>query len=78
MLAIVSCAVYFHKESEAAVKNFCSNDNPFLVKYSELLGYDSLTVEHFEKILDKNWLNRNSFYFDTHHSLYKMVKSLIL
>ena len=42
--AIISCAVYFHNETEASVRNFCGNTG-----YIELLGHDSLTNANFQQ-----------------------------
>lgn len=59
--AIISCAVYFHNETEASVRNFCGNTG-----YIELLGHDSLTNANFKQLLYRNWLDgsRQSRYFD--------------
>lgn len=76
--AIVTCAVYFHCETEEKINHFLtanfSQDNGYLnfSLHQVILGYDSLTKQNFNKILYKNYLTRTSRYFDD--QLYKSFK----
>ncbi|WP_330202348.1 nuclease-related domain-containing DEAD/DEAH box helicase [Cyanobacterium sp. Dongsha4] len=68
--AIVTCAVYFHCETEEKINHFLtanfSQDNGYLnfLRHQVILGHDSLTKQNFNKILYKNYLSRTSKYFD--------------
>ncbi|BAQ60552.1 DNA helicase II related protein [Geminocystis sp. NIES-3708] len=76
--AIVTCAVYFHCETEAKINHFLTGhfqqDQSYLnfLSHQIILGNDSLKKENFNKILDKNYLNKKSKYFD--EQLYKSFK----
>jgi hypothetical protein len=85
MLSIVSCAIYFHKESTLALNHFVktkfakderdpSSWNNYLgfLSHFDLLGNDGLTEESIKAILDKRWISRKSFLFD--QQLYESFK----
>ncbi|WP_324282257.1 NERD domain-containing protein [Cyanobacterium aponinum UTEX 3221] len=68
--AIVTCAVYFHCETEEKINHFLtanfSQDKGYLnfLRHQVILGHNSLTKQNFNKILYKNYLSRTSKYFD--------------
>lgn len=68
--AIVSCAVYFHWETEEKINNFLTanfkGDQGYFnfLSHQIILGHNSLTKEKFNKILYKHYLSRKSLYFD--------------
>lgn len=77
-LSIVTCAVYFHNASKNQIDKFLTDGNEdkesylkFLTHF-EILGFDSLTRDNFQKIISKRWLDKKSFLFD--EELYKSFK----
>lgn len=77
-LSIVTCAVYFHNASKNQIDKFLTDGNQDkesylkFLSYFEILGFDSLTKENFQKIISKRWLDRKSYLFD--EELYKSFK----
>jgi hypothetical protein len=77
-LSIVTCAVYFHNASKNQIDKFLTDGNEDKKSYLkflshfEILGYDSLTKDNFQKIISKRWLDKKSFLFD--EELYKSFK----
>lgn len=73
--SIVTCAIYFHNALEKEVYEFLTkdfrSDKSYIsfLKYFDILGKDSLSVNNFDKILQSRYLNRTSRFFD--NSLYK-------
>jgi len=66
---IVSCAVYFHKANKQDIDAFLKGDNKDEkhlkhLSYFDVLGHDSLTVDNFQKVLSKRWMNKKSYFFD--------------
>jgi hypothetical protein len=59
LLAIVACAVYFHRADQWQLDELCGQ-----VEHVELLTPDSLTEENFARLLRRTWLSRTSTYFD--------------
>ncbi len=66
---LVSCAVYFHNETEEKIINFCKHEYS---EHTNFLGYNSLTKQLFEQFLYKTRLSRNSKFFDD--TLYENFK----
>lgn len=68
--AIVTCAVYFHKESQENINHFLRanfiKDKSYLnfLDRQIFLGYDSLNKQNFNQILAKHYLTKKSRYFD--------------
>lgn len=65
---LVTCAVYFHKSTEAQAKMLCypsniKESNKKFLQYIELLGDDSLTKKKFDGIFYKTYISRESRYF---------------
>lgn len=67
---IVTCAVYFHNANRAAISaklvNPYIDDRKYMdfLKYNiDLLGYDNLNAETFNKLLYNRWISRPSIYF---------------
>lgn len=77
-LSIVTCAVYFHNASKNQIDKFLTEGNQDKESYLkflshfEILGFDSLTKDNFQKIISKRWLDKKSFLFD--EELYKSFK----
>lgn len=77
-LSIVTCAVYFHNASKNQIDKFLTDGNQDKESYLkflshfEILGFDSLTKDNFQKIISKRWLDKKSFLFD--EELYKSFK----
>lgn len=77
-LSIVTCAVYFHNASKNQIDNFQTEGNQDKESYLkflshfEILGFDSLTKDNFQKIISKRRLDKKSFLFD--EELYKSFK----
>jgi hypothetical protein len=77
-LSIVTCAVYFHKASKNQIDKFLTegnqDDENYLkfLSHFEILGFDSLTKDNFQKIISKRRLDRKSFLFD--EELYKSFR----
>jgi len=71
IFALISTVVYFHKESTSSVGSFVKNKD----RYVDLLGYDSLDAEEFNKILHKRYLSRKSSFF-TEELYYKFKRFL--
>lgn len=65
--AVVNCVVYFHNETEASIRNFCSP-----AKYTKILGRDSLTKQKFTNLLCDLWMNKPSYFFN--EKLYNSFK----
>ena len=68
--SLVTCAVFFHKSTEAQVNALChppdiTEKNKKFLRYIELLGDDSLTKKRFDAIFHKTYLSRQSRYFVT-------------
>lgn len=70
---IVSCAVYFHKETETSINEFLvkpyEHEEKYLnfLKYNiDLLGNDNLNRQYFEKLLHKRYLiaDVSSYFFN--------------
>lgn len=81
---IVSCVVYFHCASQFQVEDMIVNpfktDNKyqtFLKCNIDLLGYDGLMEEHFNELLEKNYMiaERPSFLF--RDDIYQNFKRLL-
>lgn len=81
MFSIISCAVYFHRETSQSLYKFLTNnfEDDFRYKkflnYFDLLGRDSLTKKNFDNILYRRWLNRYSKLFD--NQLYQSFKKFL-
>lgn len=77
-LSIVTCAVYFHNASKNQIDNFLTEGNQDKESYLkflshfEIMGFDSLTIDNFQKIISKRWLDRKSYLFD--EDLYNSFK----
>lgn len=77
-LSIVTCAVYFHNASKNQIDKFLTDGNQDKESYLkflshfEILGFDSLSKDNFQKIISKRWLDRKSYLFD--EELYKSFK----
>jgi hypothetical protein len=77
-LSIVTCAVYFHNASKNQIDKFLTDGNQDKESYLkflshfEILGFDSLSKDNFQKIISKRWLERKSYLFD--EELYKSFK----
>lgn len=77
-LSIVTCAVYFHNASKNQIDKFLTDGNEDKENYLkflshfEILGFDSLTKDNFQKIISRRWLDKKSFLFDD--ELYKSFK----
>lgn len=76
--SIVTCAVYFHNASKDQIGKFLTDGNQDKESYLkflshfEILGFDSLTKDNFQKIISKRWLDKKSFFFED--KLYKSFK----
>ena len=81
LFSVVTCAVYFHNETENSIKSFLlekfSNDERYkkFISYFELIGRDTLKKEKFQNILHKRWLDRYSKFFD--NNLYQSFKKYL-
>lgn len=79
--SVVNCAVFFHKSSEAQVRDLCypqniTEKNKKFLRYITLLGDDSLTKKKMDGIFYKNFIARQSYYFtdDVYHDLRRLFK----
>jgi len=76
--AIVTCAVYFHWETEEKINHFLTanfqEDQSYLnfLSHQIILGNNSLIKENLKQILAKHYLSRKSKYFD--EELYNSFK----
>ena len=81
LFSVVTCAVYFHNETESSLKSFLlekfSDDERYkrFISHFELIGRDTLTKEKFHNILHKRWLDRYSKFFD--NNLYQSFKKYL-
>lgn len=80
-LSIVTCAVYFHNASKSQIDSFLTKDHEDkdsyikFLSHFEILGFDSLTKDNFQKIISKHWLDKKSYLFDV--DLYKSFKRFL-
>jgi hypothetical protein len=83
-LAVVSCAVYFHNETESSVKNFLldnfkgdeyKNYRKF-VSYFNILGSNSLNKIRLDELLQTTKINQQSLFFsdDLYESFKRYLK----
>ncbi len=87
--ATVNCAVYFHNSDEQELTNFLLSDFKNdtkekdyksyrkFVSYFGLLGNNSLNKEKLDFLLNKFWLNKQSYLFDQtlYDSFYRYFKA---
>ena len=67
----IKCCIIFPNETTEDLKTFLLSPTNLNstekyknhIKYAFPLGYDSLTVEGINKLMDDTWIGRNSFYF---------------
>lgn len=77
-LSIVTCAVYFHNASKNQIDTFLTNGQEKDINYLkflshfEILGFDSLTRDAFQRVISKRWLDKKSYFFD--EELYKSFR----
>lgn len=70
LFSIVNLSVYFHNADIDEINNFLkkdfNNDNNYLnrLKYFDLWGKDSLSINNLNNTLNNRWMNRKSKYFD--------------
>lgn len=85
LLSIVNCGVYFHNASTKYCNDFVRekfdidqtkperrNRNLKFLSYFDLIGFDSLKPDPFQKIMNKRWMSKKSYLFD--NELYKSFK----
>ena len=81
-LSIVTCAVYFHNASKDQIDKFLINENSSdysylkFLSHFEILGFDSLTKDNFQKVISKRWLDKKSYLFDD--KLYTSFKRYLM
>jgi hypothetical protein len=81
LFSVVTCAVYFHHESEKNIQSFFLDNFPDderykkFIRHFELIGRDTLSRERINDILHKRWLDRYSKFFDDY--LYKSFKKYL-
>lgn len=81
LLSIVNCGVYFHNASTSNCNSFVTkkypsddeNDNKRrkydkylkFISHFDIFGFDTLKPDDFNKIMNKRWMNRQSYLFDS-------------
>ncbi|MDB2621804.1 NERD domain-containing protein [Flavobacteriales bacterium] len=81
LLYVVNCGVYFHNASTSHCNSFAkkkfSRDEESdekrrkydsylkFISYFDLIGFDTLKPEDFKKIMNKRWMSKTSYLFDS-------------
>jgi hypothetical protein len=88
LLSIVNCGIYFHNSTTSYCNDFVKQEFPSdnetdenkdkyrrylkFVSYFDFIGHDSLNPDEFNKIMNKRWMTKQSYLFDS--ELYESFK----